>query len=831
MKNARRFTKILLAFIMMFTLFGNFGILHLRAAGVTISSQTVTAGLGVTEVTFNVNVQAGTTVQNAWVTMSGMTATVFDQTLLAGHTFTSPTSVAITVAVIVDEEHLGNTFVGQVYVSHSEGTSSGFLTVNVGATPTPSPTPTPAETPIISMSAPTSYIEMTPGISSIVNVTLQNTSRFMARDFRITPRVDANFTVEILGDLPSFNLGQNATRTFQLRITPHSGLDSGTHTIVFDYSFENNVRNVITQQGNVVARVYRPTPDEPRVVMADFVLSPMLVNAGDNFQITTTLRNTSSASAANVQLSIGGFAEDGLISQGSTTNFVGSLSANTTRDVAFSFGTPANMTTGSHPITFTLRYDNAAGEVVTENFTFYVTIMGDGAGTETDRSRLTITNISSPAGIFSPNDEVNFSITIQNTGERDATNVRISADPESGVVPRLASIQTLPTLAVGQSHTFSFAFSPTSSAQSQFHNIGFEIAYDTGQINNGNPVRGGFEQFAGFNVYNPDADDDVDDTNRSVPRIIISDYTINSGNPDQPMIVMANSEFDLTLTMLNTHSERTIGNIRVTWEVSAITVGNEITGGNVFTPVDSSNTFFIDTIPPRGIYEHHMRLFAIPDAAPRNHVITINFEYEDAEGNPFDATESIGVNVRQESRLEMSIPSIPTVVTEGDRISAEVILLNAGRSTLFNLRVRLEGEGITPHEEVFGNVQSGHFNNSWAQIFAVQSGPSTIYIIATFDDEMGQQHTVTETVEIEILSMMDFGGWDDGGFGDWNGGGGDFGFWGEEGFGEDGGFLTNIWFWVAIGGGLIAVTGVTILLVRRRKKFNDEFGLDDDDLA
>ena len=838
MRNIKKIFKILTPFaaslIMIFTLFGHFGTTALHAEGVVVGSQTVNAGLGVTEVSVSVSVAAGTTVHSVWVDITGVNAMVTDQSLLAGRTFTEPATVPVSIAFVVSEEQQGATFVGNVVVTHSGGTSMGFLTVNADAAPPrPTPTPTPAQTPIIRMSAPTTYIEMAPGVSSIVSVTIENASRFVARDFRIMPRADANFTVEIVGDVPNFTLIANTSRTFQLRITPHHGLESGTHTVVFDYSFENNVREVTTQQGNIAARVYRPAVEEPRVAMTDFAISPSRVNAGDDFIITATLRNTSAVAAANVQLSIGSFAESGLISQGSTTNFLGSMAAGTQRNVDFSFGTGANMDTGSYPITFTLRYDNAAGEAVTENFRFYVTVMGEEEeeeDIETDRARLIITNITWPTGIFEPGQQADFEITVQNNGERAATNLRISAAPETGVVPRLASIQTLSTLAVGQSHTFSFAFSPTSAALSQFYNIGFTVAYDIGQTEDGTAMRDSFEQFSGFLVYNPEPEEDEDDDdepNRSVPRIIISNYTV------EPLIVMANTEFDLYLTIMNTHADRIIRNIGVTWEVAAITVGTEITGGNVFTPVDASNSFFIDAIPPRGTYEHHLRLFAIPDAAPRNHVITIRFEYEDAEGNPFDATASIGVNVRQQSRLELSAMGIPTTVMEGSRVDASITALNAGRSTLFNLRLRLEGEGITPIEEVIGHMQSGNIHAFWANFFATMPGPSTVYLIAQFEDEMGTSHEIIQTFDMEVIGMFggDFEYFPGGDFDRWPEGGGDFpGMWGDDGIGDGPlAFLTGIWLWLTIGSGVVVAAGVAVMivvLIKRKRRKNDEFDFD-----
>jgi len=829
MINIKRIARLIVALIMVFGAFSSFAPMPLAAFGVSVGSQEIHASGGPAEVVFNVSVQAGTMVHNAWVSLDGATASISNEGSLAGRMFYESETVPLTVLIDIPHDHRGGTILGSVNVNFDGGTASGMLTVHLGdPAPTPGPTPAPItpQSPVILMSAPTSHVEMAPGVATIVNVTLQNTSRFHARNFNVIPRADGDFSVAVVGQLHNFNVMAGASRTFSLQITPHARMESGTHTISFDYTFENNVREVTTQQGSIIARIYRPVPGEPRVVISDFILEPMQVFAGDDFVVRAGLRNTATSVANNVQLSVGGFAESGLISRGSTTNFVGSVPANTRRDVDFVFGAGTRMSTGSYPITFTLRHDNAAGETVTENFTFYVTIMGDGAANETDRARLAITGISQPSGTFTPGQQAQFNVTVQNNGERDAANIRISAVPEDGVVPRLASIQTLPTLAVGQSHTFTFAFAPTASAQSQFHNIGFAVAFDTGQTEDGAPARDSFEQFSGMNVYNPDADDRDDEPNRSVPRIIISDYTV------EPLIVMANTEFDLSLTMLNTHSERTIGNIRVTWEVAAITVGNEITGGNVFTPVDSSNTFFIDAIPPRGVYEHHLRLFAIPDAAPRNHVITINFECEDEDANPFEATESIGVNVRQESRLEMSVPHLPSVVSQGDRVGAEIILLNAGRSTLFNLRVRVEGEGITPAEEVFGNVQSGHFNNFWANFFAEMPGPTVVNIIATFDNEMGEQQIETLSFDLDIMAVGGFDDWDDGDFIiDWDGGGGDFpGRFPDDGrMPGDDGIWTNIWFWAAIAGGVIVVVGAVVLVVKLKAKRNNSFDFGGDD--
>ncbi|MDR2183924.1 MAG: hypothetical protein LBE55_07090, partial [Clostridiales bacterium] len=320
MKNTGRFAKMFLAFVMAFGLIGGFGPMPLAAQSVSVGSESVHVDVGFAEVPFFVTVAAGTTVQHAWVSgFEGASAIVSDQTQLQGRTFEEAETVTIMVAVAVDEEHRGGTLTGQVIVDYVGGSAVGFLTVHVAVPePTPGPTPRPVQpqTPVIVMSAPVNHIEMTPGVSTIVNVTLQNASNFHARNFHIVPRADADFTVEIVGQLPAFSVLANASRTFSMRITPHSRLETGTHTITFDYTFENNVREVTTQQGNIIVRVYRPVPGEPRVMITDFVMEEMTVNAGDDFTVRAGLRNTSTTAVSNVQLSVGGFAEGGLVSRG-----------------------------------------------------------------------------------------------------------------------------------------------------------------------------------------------------------------------------------------------------------------------------------------------------------------------------------------------------------------------------------------------------------------------------------------------------------------------------------------------------------------------------------
>ena len=649
----------------------------------------------------------------------------------------------------------------------------------------------------IEMTAPTQYINMAVGVASYVDVTLRNTTQILASAATISIPPNANFDIVIIDNPSPFTLA-NAPITVRFRITPRDSV-SDSSNIRFDLNYRNAVGDTFTREFFIPALV-QTTPDA-RVSITNFATSPNIV-AGQDFTVSATIRNLSTVVANNVQVSLGDLGAGGLLMQGSNVYFVGNLAANAERVVTFNMSSISSTSTGSYPVSIRLTYGDY-GDISNQ---FFITIIGD---SEEYQGRLVVTDITRPTGVFAPNQQVPISFTIRNDGEETVNNIHILADSNSGVVPRLASNQTIQNLAVGESATLHFAFAATAQAQSQFHDIGFTVRYDDSE----------FTQFSGFTVYNPDVDDDDRDDNNNIitPRVIISNYRVD------PVIVMANSEFDLYLTIQNTDANRSIGNMRVTWQVHGVTVGTgqgaTVAGGATFTPVNASNTFFIENIHPRGEVVHHLRLFTIPDAAAQNHVISITFDYYDMEGNSFQTSEDIGINVRQVSRLELGQANVPEFATVNQFMQQQFNVVNTGRSTLHNLRVRFEGEGFdtSQADEFFGNLQGGNAEFFWGSIIPVQGGDLTLYLIASFEDELGELHEIIQSFNLWVDDPWVNMGSDD----DFFFPGGDD-IWFDDGFGGDWEEPTEglqSWHYAVIGVvGTALAFGIAILVIRKKKR-------------
>lgn len=146
----------------------------------------------------------------------------------------------------------------------------------------------------------------------------------------------------------------------------------------------------------------------------------------------------------------------------------------------------------------------------------------------------------------------------------------------------------LKSLTLTSQADYKFTFAPTGNASSRNYTIEIKVEYKIGS------KEYSFTQYAGANVTNPKKDEeDDDDKKESKPKIIVSDYKCD------PVIVMAGKNFDLTMTFLNTHYQKTVKNVKMYLTMVEETSSENDKSGNVFTPVNSSNTFYYDSIAPK----------------------------------------------------------------------------------------------------------------------------------------------------------------------------------------------------------------------------------------
>ncbi|MCL2391763.1 MAG: hypothetical protein FWC66_04025 [Oscillospiraceae bacterium] len=611
--------------------------------------------------------------------------------------------------------------------------------------------------PLIQVTTPL-WVEMEAGTRRTLYFTIRNmgadgaTSVVTTADFSDARGITGVF-MDAHHSIASLNA--RAERTFSFQITVNESVQEGFYGITFNHEFLNARNERIRSESHVTIRV--TTDRGGSVYLRDFASTPSRVTPGDDFYITAMIRNDSTTAITEVAMSISdGMTSDGIFLRDSTSVVrIPTIAAGQSERVSIGFTSAQRARSGAYPLGWVLSFTDARGERQSQQETFFVSLAA--GADQNEAADVVVTNISRPSGAMRVGQEFEMTLTLQNNGAHVARNIRVDAvaDAERAIVPRSTSRMLVSRLDPGAESQLTFRFAPTELGTTRSYDIGFTVTYETGIENtDGSRDTVTFTQFQGVNVFNPDDndDDDNDPVRISTPRIIVSDYR------SDPLIVQAGQEFDLELSFLNTSSNRVVRNIRVTLTVEdEVTAGTE-RRGSVFIPVGRSSTFFIDNINPRDEVTEHIRFFTLPDASPRNYIINVNFEYEDQDNNPFEARESIGINVKQVTRLDTSEIHIPTSASTWQPMFFSFELYNTGRVTLSNLMIRVEGNfQINQSSTFFGSLNPGAMDFFENTITPMEPGMQELAIIITFEDDTGELIEQRREFMVDVFEM-DFGG-------------------------------------------------------------------------
>ena len=612
--------------------------------------------------------------------------------------------------------------------------------------------------PIIVITGPL-VVDIEAGKSKTVEFTLENLTGDTARDIVSTFSFGAGTGLAGSFKDKSNNIssmGSKSKKTMSFEITAHESAAEGFQTLTFSHRFLNEKNEEATMTGTISIKVSNSVSGA--VSLKDINSSVSNVAPGSNFDLSAVIHNESSKTMNDVSLTIEGMSSEGIYLRNSTNVVdITSLASGKRENVSIGLTTNPKIKKGSYPLTLNLAYNDGSGVIQTKTYTYYISI-GDTLA-NTNASEVIITDITYPGSTMSVGQEFTMSVTLKNTSAHMAKNVKISAQPtgDGAIVPKSTSISQIGQLASGEERQASFRFAATSSSKSQNYVVGFSVDYETGKEDeSGKNEINSFTQYQGVNISNPENDkkDEMNDDKRtSTPKIIVSSYK------SDPIIVKAGQEFDLDMTFLNTSSEKAVKNIKVILSVEEEVSTSADRRGSVFTPVDSSNTFYIDRIDPKGTVNEHIRLYTLPDASPKNYIIRVRFEYEDLDNNTYEAEESVGINVKQITRLDTSEMNIDQWGSLYQPMYVNFDLYNTGKVTLSNLMIKIEGNFDANQSSIYyGNFSPSSTDFYENQIMPTETGLQEGAIVITYEDDTGE--VIEERIEfsVEVSEPMDMSG-------------------------------------------------------------------------
>lgn len=577
-------------------------------------------------------------------------------------------------------------------------------------------------------------INVESGDSARIAIKVENTGDDYIENISIRAEIDdPNYVY--LSDSAFKNIDEldgGDTKKFNFDLEIDERTPKGSYKVNIEIDYVDPEFGNISETDTIYIRV-DSNPAQLNISRLD-VLPFNTVNPGQVFNVGIEIENIGGVLAENITLSLDGLAEGGFsLANGSKTLKMQSIPAGHKNYAVYQLKASKSMKSGNYELELKIKYNGDIEEVL--DFTIDVEKNKD------NNSNLIMENLTYPTGTLSQGKDVNVTFDLRNQGQTDAENVIIKADSKdmSGLVPKSISQLKVDTILPGETKSVAFQFITTKSGETKNYPIEINVDYEDELVADGETHN--INQFIGVFLET--------DSNQSVPKLIIDKYNF------EPKLVEAGQNFTMNLSFFNTNSTKAVKNIKIFLTSDERTDSDSNSaGGSVFTPVDSSNTFYIDSIPPKGRVEKKITMFTVPDADAKTYTLTANFEYEDSQAKPYTATELIGVPVIQQSKLESGELSYSPEAFIGQSAPISMEFFNTGKVTLYNMMVKIEGDFQTENGQFYvGNFTSGSSEYFEGYVIPSAPGPLAGEVVFSYEDSTGQVQEVRKEFSLNVMDM------------------------------------------------------------------------------
>lgn len=476
---------------------------------------------------------------------------------------------------------------------------------------------------------------------------------------------------------------------------------------------------------------------------------------GSNFSLVFTVKNVGDAEAKNIKATLEGMDPKGInIAQGLATKDITILKPGEETTLIYDMKIPPSAKGGMYPLT--LKYDfngkNAKGNETTSPISGSYALSVDVNQADRDPSALIFERINFPTGRLGKNQNVPVSFTLKNIGTKNAQNIKITAISQDveGLTPVSASTAIVEKILPGQSADYQFDFKTTNSVATKSYPVEITVEYTDNAVSE-EPHK--ITQIVGVNGVDWRAEAEKDkDRQTSTPILIIEKYSFD------PELIYAGTQFKMDLVIRNT-SDKAIKNIKIALSSDAAqssTEGKPATQASVFTPVQSSNTFFIDSIPAGQKVDKQITMTTSHDTAANTYTLTADVTYEDSQAKQYTSKEIIGVTVVQDSKFSIGEVVLDPTFFVGMPGNISVDFYNTGKVTLSNFMVEFESDdemSVDMPTYYKGNFPSGTTDTYSATLTVNSPEAKKGKLIFSYEDTTGQSHTMEKEFEVTVEDM------------------------------------------------------------------------------
>ncbi|HOJ10222.1 MAG TPA: CARDB domain-containing protein [Clostridiales bacterium] len=541
------------------------------------------------------------------------------------------------------------------------------------------------------------------------------------------------------------SLVSNKEESVVFNIGVKSDIAGGIYPVKLNYQYQNPYRDSFSSSETIYIKVVN-NKVPPKIILERFQTysnNGEYPKPGSIASLTLKFKNQGSISAKDVKVSIKGLSNDGIsVVKSADTKYISEIEGQKTQDVDYFLYISDKFKGNNATLQANVEYKDSMGKTYSEEYQFFVMVQETKEDIDDSKPELILKDLVFPKEKVEAGKDFNIGFTLDNMGDDTAHNVKVTLSCEDGILPISAGTVVVDALNKGESKNLSFNLYANKTAITKNYLVTINVEYEDKKDDKSDSAGSKTEKYtltryAG--VYVEKKEDEKDKDVKTVPKIIISMYTF------EPEEVKAGENFKLKLSFLNTSKIVPIRNVKVTFSAKE----------GVFIPTSSSNTFFIENMGIQEAVARDVELFTKSDAPAKSHILNLNFEYEDGNGNQYTAAEEISIPVKQEQRLSMGQLQMPPDTMEGQPIPIFMDFFNMGKSTLFNLMVSIEGEGLKSENANYfvGNFEPGRSDYFESMVTPTATGEIAGNVLFSYEDESGKKNEIRKEIKLNVRAM------------------------------------------------------------------------------
>ena len=232
----------------------------------------------------------------------------------------------------------------------------------------------------------------------------------------------------------------------------------------------------------------------------------------------------------------------------------------------------------------------------------------------------------------------------------------------------------------------------------------------------------------------------------STPRVIITGFDTVPAN------VYAGDTFTLTLHLKNTSKRTPVSNMQI--DLTTPTAGKDQESTyEAFLPTSGSNTLYVENISADGTADISIEMTAKADLSQKPYAIAVNMAYEDSKYSPFTATANVSIPVLQEPKFDIgSMEVLPESISVGGQTNVMFSIFNTGKTTLYNVQVKFEGDSISGGETFIGKIEPGATGNVDTMVTGEMEtmDEGIVKAVVYYEDESGVTYTKEQEFNLYV---------------------------------------------------------------------------------